>query len=196
MRCDFVGRRGFAAAAARTAAAAAPPTGRRSRRPSSTRKPKNRRSAAERRATVDGASSRPLLAEPRQIVGRCAARAIRRALPPRARGRCDRRRACGAKRPLRPPSCRGSGRPAPRSSAVTSRPGQRLGGDHPRGEILAGAAQAPRSRDTGAPPARRSKLGVWNPVPVEDQHRPRLPAAGGARRSSGSSSYVPPRPRP
>ena len=92
---------------------------RRRRKPSSCRKPKKRRSAADRRASVEAARSTQAAPVPPDRHG--WRRPGRWTGPPWPRpNRCGRRQACCAKRPLPPPSCRGSDRPGARSSAVTS----------------------------------------------------------------------------
>ena len=110
---DIVGRRGSAAAAARSAGAAARPTGRPCGCPHrrGSRRSAAARPTAARRSTAPGRAHSP--PRPRQLVAARVAQASAERSRPPARGRCDRRRACCATRPPRPPSCRGTGRRAP-----------------------------------------------------------------------------------
>ncbi len=190
--------RGFGATAVRSEAAAERT---RDRRGEALHRPGSRRSAAERPtgAQPSKARGRPSCFQARECPPSRPRQAIQ-AFPLPGRNRSGRPRGYASTRPLRQPSCRGSGRPA--LGRQRSRPRQGLGGDHSRREVLPGAIQ----RGDGMIEVRRRHL-----VPIwrlkagtgEDEDGARLsssrgrvddtgPARGQAKakcRSDGSANW-------
>ena len=165
------------------------------------RRRRDRRSLSPRRAGSRRSAAAPPSAGPRSTAARSAQAAPSRPSSPSGarrratadsfgralQGRCDRRQACCATRPLPPPSCRRSDRPAP--DRPRSRPRQRLGGDHPRQISWPVRLKALTAWIQIDGRTLVEVAGAWKPLAVRTSDRAGLPALP-RRRSAGSSRSV------